>query len=58
MARSLYSLPTRFIGRTLDVRVDRASVRFYLGSEMVKTGANAAGKVVRLPEERFARDAS
>jgi transposase len=36
VARALYSLPTRFIGRTLDVRADRTSVRFYLGAELVK----------------------
>jgi transposase len=42
VARGLYSLPTRFIGKTLDVRLDRASVRFYLGSEMVKLHARVA----------------
>jgi hypothetical protein len=36
IARSLYSLPTRFIGKTLDARADRISVRFYLGSDMIK----------------------
>jgi transposase len=36
IARSLYSLPTRFIGKTVDARLDRISVRFYLGSEMIK----------------------
>ncbi len=42
IARSLYSLPTRYIGRTLDARADRISVRFYLGSEMVKFHSRVA----------------
>jgi transposase len=42
IARSLYSLPTRFIGKTLDARVDQVSVRLYLGSEMVKLHARVA----------------
>lgn len=36
VARSLYSVPTRFIGRYLDARADRVSVRLYDGSELVK----------------------
>jgi transposase len=36
VARALYSLPTRCIGCRLDVRIDRASVRFYAGAELVK----------------------
>lgn len=36
VARGLYSLPTRFIGRRLRVRVDRATVRFYAGHDLVK----------------------
>lgn len=36
VGRALYSLPTRFIGKVLDVRVDRCSVRFYVGAELVK----------------------
>jgi transposase len=39
VARSLYSLPTRFIGKTVEVRIDRASVRLYLGGEMLKVHA-------------------
>ena len=39
VGRALYSLPTRFIGRTLDVRADRATVRFYIGAELVKIHA-------------------
>jgi len=40
--RALYSLPTRFIGRTVRVRVDRRSVRIYLGTEMIKTHPRVA----------------
>jgi transposase len=36
VARALYSLPTRFIGKTLDVRIDLTTVRFYAGRELVK----------------------
>jgi transposase len=42
ISRSLYSLPTRFIGKTLDARVDRISVRFYVGGEMVKLHSRVA----------------
>jgi len=35
--RALYSLPTRFIGRTLRARADRSTVRFYDGALLVKT---------------------
>jgi transposase len=35
--RALYSLPTQYIGKTLDVRVDRATVRFYLGANFIKS---------------------
>jgi transposase len=35
--RALYSLPTRFIGRTLRARADRTTVRFYDGALLVKT---------------------
>jgi hypothetical protein len=37
VGRALYSMPTRCIGRTVRVRVDRTLVRVYLGSELVKT---------------------
>jgi hypothetical protein len=37
VARALYSLPTRFIGRTLRARADRSTVRFYDGALLVKT---------------------
>ena len=36
VARALYSLPTRFIGRRLRVRVDRTTVRFYAAHDLVK----------------------
>lgn len=35
--RALYSVPTRFVGRTLRARADRATVRFYDGALLVKT---------------------
>jgi transposase len=45
VGRALYSLPTQYIGKTLDVRVDRLMVRFYLGATVVKTHVRvAAGK--------------
>lgn len=34
--KALYSVPTRYIGRTLDARADRTSVRLYLGTELIK----------------------
>jgi transposase len=37
VARSLYSLPTRWIGRRLRARADRTTVRFYDGATLVKT---------------------
>jgi hypothetical protein len=37
VARALYSLPTRFIGRRVRVRADRTIVRIYLSSELIKT---------------------
>lgn len=36
VAKALYSVPTRFIGKTVRVRVDRASVRIHLGAELIK----------------------
>ena len=36
VARSLYSVPTTYIGRTLDVRLDSTSVRLYAGAQLVK----------------------
>ena len=37
--KALYSVPTRFIGKVLDVRADRQTVRLYLGNDLVKTHA-------------------
>jgi len=39
VAKALYSLPTRLIGKTLRARADRSLVLFYDGDEMVKTHA-------------------
>jgi hypothetical protein len=36
IARALYSVPTAYIGRRLDVRLDSVTVRFYSGAELVK----------------------
>ncbi|WP_437713885.1 hypothetical protein WMF45_48195 [Sorangium sp. So ce448] len=40
--RSLYSVPTRYVGSTVRVRADRASVRIYAGTELVKLHARVA----------------
>jgi transposase len=37
VARALYSLPRRFVGKTLRARADRNTVRFYEGALLVKT---------------------
>jgi hypothetical protein len=37
VARALYSLPTRYVGKTLHARADRTTVRFYDGTALVKT---------------------
>lgn len=42
VARSLYSVPTRYIGKRLDARTDRTSVRLYLGTELVKAHPRVA----------------
>ena len=34
--RALYSVPTRYIGRTVQVRSDRNLVRVYVGAELIK----------------------
>ena len=39
VARALYSLPTRLIGKTLRARADSKLVRFYDGNELVKMHA-------------------
>lgn len=35
--KSLYSVPTRYIGKKVRVRADRSMVRIYLGTELIKT---------------------
>lgn len=35
--KSLYSLPTKYIGKTVDVRGDSALVRIYFNDELIKT---------------------
>ncbi len=42
VARGLYSLPTRLIGKALTARADRSSVRFYLDGVLVKTHTRVA----------------
>jgi hypothetical protein len=43
--KALYSAPTRLIGKTLDVRSDRTSVRLYVGLDLVKVhGRKAPGQ--------------
>lgn len=45
VARALYSVPTAYIGRHLDVRLDSKTVRLYCGAELVKVhGRVAPGK--------------
>jgi transposase len=45
IARALYSAPTRYIGKKLDVRYDRLSVRLYFRGELIKMhGRVAPGK--------------
>ena len=42
VAKALYSLPTHLKGRTLDARVDRTTVRFYVGQSVVKVHPRVA----------------
>jgi transposase len=37
VARALYSVPTRYIGKKLRARVDKRTVRLYLQGELIKT---------------------
>lgn len=57
VAKGLYSLPTKYVGKTLRARADRQTVRFYEGAELVKVHARVpAGKrstdVNDFPRER------
>jgi Mu transposase, C-terminal domain len=36
VAKALYSVPTRVVGKTVRVRADRTTVRIFLGTELVK----------------------
>jgi transposase len=38
-ASALYSVPTRYVGKQVDVRADGAMVRIYFGAELIKTHA-------------------
>jgi transposase len=40
--RALYSVPTRFVGSMVRVRADRATVKIYAGTELVKMHARVA----------------
>lgn len=52
VAKALYSVPTAYIGRTLDVRVDRKTVKMYHGTELIKVhGRVAAGKRSTDPDD-------
>ena len=57
VAKALYSLPTKYVGKTLRARADRQTVRFYEGAEVVKVHPRVlAGKrstdVNDFPRER------
>jgi hypothetical protein len=49
--KSLYSLPTQYIGKTVDVRGDSALVRIYFNDELIKTHP-------RMPEGKRSTDYS
>lgn len=40
--KSLYSVPTRYIGKKVRVRADRRTVRIYLGTELIKAHTRVA----------------
>jgi transposase len=42
VAHALYSLPTAYVGKTLEVRADRFTVRFYQGTALVKAHTRVA----------------
>lgn len=42
VARALYSVPTRYRGKRLRVRIDRKTVRLYFGNDLVKTHSRVA----------------
>ena len=40
--KALYSVPTRYIGKIVEARADRKTVRLYLGAELIKAHARKA----------------
>jgi transposase len=42
VANALYSVPTRHVGKTVRVRLDKATVRIFLGAEMIKMHGRVA----------------
>jgi len=40
--KALYSVPTRYIGKIVEARADRKTVRIYLGAELIKVHARKA----------------
>jgi transposase len=40
--KALYSVPTRYIGKIVEARADRKTVRLYLGAELIKVHARKA----------------
>lgn len=40
--KALYSVPTRYIGKVVEARADRKTVRLYLGAELIKVHARKA----------------
>ena len=40
--KALYSVPTRYIGKVVEARADRKTVRLYLGAELIKLHARKA----------------
>ncbi|NLA61608.1 MAG: IS21 family transposase [Firmicutes bacterium] len=55
---TLYSVPFKFAGRTLDVRVTDKTIQFFLGEELVKTHSRTKARrktdVEDLPPEKMA----
>jgi hypothetical protein len=56
--KALYSVPTRYVGKTLWVRADQALVRIYAEGESIKTGLVGSRVVVgrEVPERRGHQD--
>ncbi|XXY50392.1 hypothetical protein WME91_04510 [Sorangium sp. So ce269] len=53
--RSLYSVPTRYVGSTVRVHAGTASVRIYADTQLVNVHARRAGQALHRPE-RLARE--